>query len=150
MGRLHVKLHSAFFLAVPNLVYAFRCAMRRPYSAPPVEGGRGNLKCRSRVRRLEPKWRCDAILSGLFADLVAVDHPSLTQATLRRTKSIVTTTTTNVLSPFSPPTYCKTKNTGYYLPYPSTSSFSTEVSLVCVLPVVEACRIFLGKFARVV
>jgi len=33
---------------------------------------------------------------------------------------------------------------GYYLPYPSTSNFGVEVSMVCLLPVVEACRLFIG------
>ena len=34
---------------------------------------------------------------------------------------------------------------GYYLPYPSTSSFGTEISLVCILPVIEACWLFIGS-----
>ena len=34
---------------------------------------------------------------------------------------------------------------GYYLPYPSSSSFGTEISLVCILPVIEACRLFVGS-----
>ena len=34
---------------------------------------------------------------------------------------------------------------GYYLPYPSHATYGTELSFVCILPVIEACRLLIGK-----